>query len=250
MLQRRRDAPALVLIAVACCASFVAGAQAATSPSYTLETTVIDGAGGTGASHSFTLLSATAQPGITGGGATPAYAAGYGFIPCVAGLLEAGEGEGEIEGEGQPEGEGVPEGEGQPEGTVDGEGSPEGVEEGEGAPEGEGVTEGEGEGTAPGPHTADQNGDGVIDLTELLRVIQFFNIRGFHCVTPPDTSEDGFLPGAGGDQSCSPHDSDYLPRDWQISLTELLRLIQFFNIRAYHPCPGEGTEDGFCPGLA
>jgi hypothetical protein len=32
-------------------------------------------------------------------------------------------------------------------------------------------------------------------------------------------------------------------------LTELLRLIQFFNIRGYHPCPGIGTEDGFCPGM-
>jgi hypothetical protein len=100
------------------------------------------------------------------------------------------------------------------------------------------------------PYTADQNNDGVIGLTELLRVIQFFNIRGFHCVTPPATSEDGFLPGAGSDQTCAPHACDYTPQDWQISLTELLRLIQFFNIRAYHPCPSLGTEDGFCPGSA
>jgi hypothetical protein len=134
------------------------------------------------------------------------------------------------------EGEGISEGEGLP--------------EGEGISEGEGVSEGEGEGLPPAAHTADQNGDGVINLTELLRVIQFFNIRGFHCVTPPDTSEDGFVPGAGGDLSCAPHASDYLPQDWQISLTELLRLIQFFNIRSYHPCPGQGTEDGFCPGPA
>jgi hypothetical protein len=137
-----------------------------------------------------------------------------------------------------------------PEGTVDGEGLPEGVVEGEGTAEGEGegTVEGEGEGVEPGSHTADQNGDGVVNLTELLRVIQFFNIRGFHCVTPPATSEDGFLPGAGGDQSCAPHASDYNPRDWQVSLTELLRLIQFFNMRGYHACPGLGTEDGYCPG--
>jgi hypothetical protein len=203
----------------------------------------------------------------------------FGDEPCV---LE-GEGEGVIEGqlegvvegdpegviEGQPEGvvegdpegviEGQPEGviEGQPEGTIEGEpegvveGEPEGLVEGqpEGVEEGEGVTEGQGEGAEPGSHTADQNGDGVINLTELLRVIQFFNIRGFHCVTPPETSEDGFLPGAGEDQTCAPHASDYAPQDWQINLTELLRLIQFFNVRDYHDCPGLGTEDGFCPGL-
>jgi len=46
------------------------------------------------------------------------------------------------------------------------------------------------------------------------------------------------------------HDSDYAPSgpDWQIKLTELLRVIQFFNSGGYHACPGEGTEDGFCPG--
>jgi hypothetical protein len=176
------------------------------------------------------------------------------------GLNVSGEGEGEgiAEGEGQPEGiaegegmaegEGTPEGEGQPEGSTEGipEGQPEGVVEGEGQPEG--LTEGEGPPATV--HTADQNGDGVINLTELLRVIQFFNIRGFHCVTPPETSEDGFLPGAGGNQSCAAHASDYAPQNWQISLTELLRMIQFFNIRAYHACPDQGTEDGYCPGTA
>jgi hypothetical protein len=176
------------------------------------------------------------------------------------GLNVSGEGEGEgiAEGEGQPEGiaegegmaegEGTPEGEGQPEGSTEGipEGQPEGVVEGEGQPEG--LTEGEGPPATV--HTADQNGDGVINLTELLRVIQFFNIRGFHCVTPPETSEDGFLPGAGGNQSCAAHASDYAPQNWQISLTELLRMIQFFNIRGYHACPAQGTEDGYCPGTA
>jgi ELWxxDGT repeat protein len=111
------------------------------------------------------------------------------------------------------------------------------------------VQEGQTEGLEDSAHTADQNGDGVINLTELLRVIQFFNIRGYHCVTLPESSEDGFLPGAGGDQSCAPHASDYNLQDWQINLTELLRLIQFFNMRGYHACPGLSTEDGFCPGL-
>ena len=38
----------------------------------------------------------------------------------------------------------------------------------------------------------------------------------------------------------------------QISLSELLRLIQFFNSGGYHACPGEDppTEDGFCVGPA
>jgi hypothetical protein len=182
------------------------------------------------------------------------------------------EGEGTLEGqpEGTVEGEGVVEGEGalegQPEGGLEGEGAAEGVEEGEGQPEGEGVVEGEGllegegqfegiiegegEGQFDSVHSGDQNGDGVINLTELLRVIQFFNIRGFHCVTPPAASEDGYLPGTGGDQSCAPHASDYSPQNWQINLTELLRLIQFFNIRGYHACLDQGTEDGYCPGLA
>jgi hypothetical protein len=100
-----------------------------------------------------------------------------------------------------------------------------------------------------GPHAADPDENYEISLTELLRVIQFFNIRGFHCVTPPAVSEDGYVPGAGGDQSCAPHSSDYSPQDWQISLTELLRLIQFFNIGGYHACPELLTEDGYCPGL-
>ncbi|HNT88574.1 MAG TPA: hypothetical protein PKL84_11985, partial [Candidatus Hydrogenedentes bacterium] len=60
------------------------------------------------------------------------------------------------------------------------------------------------------------------------------------------------VPGPGANQSCAPHASDYSPSgpDWQIGLTELLRLIQFYNSGGYHPCPGEGTEDGYCPGPA
>jgi len=96
----------------------------------------------------------------------------------------------------------------------------------------------------PPNHTADQIADYVIDLSELLRVIQFFNSNGFHCQTG---TEDGYAPGPGGDQTCAPHASDYNPHDWTIGLSELLRLIQFFNSAGYHPCPG--SEDGFCPGV-
>ena len=38
--------------------------------------------------------------------------------------------------------------------------------------------------------------------------------------------------------------------DGTIQLSELLRVVQFFNQGGYHACPGEGTEDGFCPGPA
>jgi hypothetical protein len=106
----------------------------------------------------------------------------------------------------------------------------------------------EAEGQPPAVHSADQNGDGAIDLTELLRVIEFFNLRGLHCAIPPASTEDGYAPGSGGDQSCPAHASDYNPRNWQINLSELLRLIQFYNIRGYYACLGQGTEDGYCPG--
>jgi hypothetical protein len=166
-----------------------------------------------------------------------------------------GEGEGGGEGEGEGEGEGVPEGEGEGvgegEGPAEGEGVVEGTSEGEGTAEGEGVVEGEGEDEA-GSHGADCNPrDWRINLTELLRVIQFFNIRGYQCAAAPDATEDGYLAGSGEGHACPPHSSDYNPQDWLIDLTELLRLIQFYNIGGYHACPVEEppTEDGFCPGL-
>ncbi len=137
--------------------------------------------------------------------------------------------------------------------------------------EGEGE-EGELEGET-GCHTADQNCDGLVNLSELLRVIQFFNSGGYHCETG---TEDGYAPGPASDKGlqplvlavdrspdkglqplvlrqitkvdCLPHSSDYAPQDWLINLSELLRLIQFFNSGGYHYCPGESTEDGFCPG--
>ncbi len=93
-------------------------------------------------------------------------------------------------------------------------------------------------------HAADTNRDDAIDLSELLRVIQFFNSNGLHCAAG---TEDGYDPGPG-DATCTPHSSDYNPQDWHIDLSELLRVIQFFNSAGYHVC-AEG-EDGFCPGPA
>jgi hypothetical protein len=94
----------------------------------------------------------------------------------------------------------------------------------------------------PPAHSADQNGDGAVNLSELLRVIQFYNSVGYGC--QPET-EDGYAPN-DPDQDCTPHSSDYNPQDWDISLSELLRVIQFYNVGSYSPC--EAGEDGYCPG--
>lgn len=96
--------------------------------------------------------------------------------------------------------------------------------------------------------SADWDGDGVISLSELLRLVQFFNANALHCAQADATSDDGYAPGPG-DQSCPPHTSDYLPQNWHINLTELLRSIQFFNSGGYHHCPDGDTEDGFCPAV-
>jgi hypothetical protein len=85
-----------------------------------------------------------------------------------------------------------------------------------------------------------------INLGELLRLIQFFNLGGFHCAGAGTGSEDGYIAGPGSSQECLPHDSDYHPRDWAISLSELLRLVQLFNMSSYHAC--ESGEDGYCGG--
>ncbi len=94
-------------------------------------------------------------------------------------------------------------------------------------------------------HTADQDQDNEISLSELLRAIQFFNSDGFHCL---EGTEDGYATGPGDTASCAPHACDYNPLDWEIDLSELLRLIQFFNSAGYHACPDVDppTEDGYC----
>jgi hypothetical protein len=97
-----------------------------------------------------------------------------------------------------------------------------------------------------GGHSADREDTGRIDLGDLLRVIQFYNADGYHC--DPD-GEDGYAPGPNTSaQDCAPHSSDYNPQDWRINLSELLRLIQFFNSGGYHACPDTASEDGFCVG--
>lgn len=96
----------------------------------------------------------------------------------------------------------------------------------------------------PKPHSADYNGDYSISLSELLRMVQFYNIGFLHCDV---STEDGYAPGPGG-QSCTLHDADYSPRNWAVSLNELLRMIQFYNVPGgkYHYSPG--SEDNYAPG--
>jgi len=90
-------------------------------------------------------------------------------------------------------------------------------------------------------HSADVDENFKIDLQELLRVIQFYNLGGYHC---DSTGEDGFAAGAGA-QNCTPHDIDYDDQDWHVSLSETLRAVQFFNAIGYTIDPE--TEDGFSP---
>lgn len=95
-------------------------------------------------------------------------------------------------------------------------------------------------------HSADTNKNWKIELTELLRVIQFFNSGGYHV---EEDTEDGYGPGFNPEKIGLPHHSDYNPQNWRIELAELLRLIQFFNTPdGYSRSPG--SEDGFAPGFS
>ncbi|MBP8129971.1 MAG: hypothetical protein KA184_10385, partial [Candidatus Hydrogenedentes bacterium] len=61
-------------------------------------------------------------------------------------------------------------------------------------------------------HTADQDHDRHIGLSELLRVIQFYNSGVFHCDAG---AEDGYAPGPGP-SDCAAHASDYNAQDWRV----------------------------------
>ena len=92
-------------------------------------------------------------------------------------------------------------------------------------------------------HCGDWNYDRQINLSELLRGIQFFNGVAYHC---DSAGEDGYAPGSGS-HDCQPHDADYQEPRWSISLSELLRLIQLYNSAGFHM---DATgEDGFALGL-
>lgn len=126
------------------------------------------------------------------------------------------------------------------------------LEEGEYVEEVEGEDEGEEEVIEEEPvdrsrHTADQDANNNIDLSEMLRVIQFYNSDGLGC---KEGTEDGYEPSIDDDFDCVTHAIDYAPQDWFVSLSELLRLVQLYNSNGYHYCPDSVTEDGYCPGAA
>lgn len=93
-------------------------------------------------------------------------------------------------------------------------------------------------------HAGDMNDDFSLDSSEVLRMIQLYNLGEFHC---DPLGEDGFSPGAG-DRTCTPHEGDYGPEDWQFSLSEMLRAIQIYNWGSYELCDGfdSDSEDGLC----
>lgn len=93
-------------------------------------------------------------------------------------------------------------------------------------------------------HAGDMNDDFVLDSSEILRMIQLYNLGEFHC---DPSGEDGFSPGSG-DRTCTPHNGDYSPEDWQFDLSEMLRAIQIYNRGGYEICDefGSDSEDGFC----
>jgi len=98
------------------------------------------------------------------------------------------------------------------------------------------------DGSNPLNQSSDQNGDGVLSLTELLRVIQFYNVTRFRCAAG---TEDGYAVGPGDTYSCRSHTADYNPVDWRLSLSETLRAVQMFNVGGYVRCGS--SEDGYCP---
>lgn len=113
-------------------------------------------------------------------------------------------------------------------------------------------------GGLPRLHSADVNGDLRISLLELLRVIELYNTREQSVRTGVYTemidSEDGFAPGRTGVLLTRYHSADQ-DRNGQLSLQELLRVIEIFNYRRDRARTGEyhvsqGSEDGFAPGLA
>ncbi len=112
------------------------------------------------------------------------------------------------------------------------------------------------------PHSADTDQNFRINLFELTRVIELYNTRhvttrtGAYAVATA-ASEDGFNPDATRPGSAvvsltrlHSADSD---RDGKLSLFELTRVIELYNVRSGTVRTGQyrvsaGTEDGFAPG--
>jgi len=104
--------------------------------------------------------------------------------------------------------------------------------------------------------SADIDADYKVSISELLRVIQIYGTNGgaYHCydadVDVNDTGEDGFASGVNADLlTCTPANADY-EQDWVISLSELLRVIQFVALDGYRLDVNDidPTLDGFIAG--
>lgn len=109
----------------------------------------------------------------------------------------------------------------------------------------------------PGLHSADTNGDLRLGLSELLRVIELYNTRTGTSRTGryrlSETSKDGFDPDGrtigDGEGPTRFHSAD-MDRNGQLSLSELLRVIELYNTRSGTTRTGAyridaDTSDGF-----
>lgn len=114
--------------------------------------------------------------------------------------------------------------------------------------------------TAPTRHTGDTNEDGALSLAELLRVIELYNTRFGSTRTgrylPDESSGDGFSPDSSQAVTKMALYPDYhtadFNRDGAVSLNELLRVIELYNIREGTIRTGRygldpNTADGFTP---
>ena len=93
-------------------------------------------------------------------------------------------------------------------------------------------------------HSADVDVSGDIELAEILRVLQFYNLGRYRCADPAHPTEDGYDTFRFGSLECGTHDADFIEADWRIDLSELLRQLQLFSFGEYSMC--EDSEDGFC----
>ncbi|GAB5559473.1 MAG: hypothetical protein SynsKO_11200 [Synoicihabitans sp.] len=107
-------------------------------------------------------------------------------------------------------------------------------------------------------HTADSNADHRLDLSELLRVIELYNTRNGTNRTgryrPDLSTADGFISDIRSEsvQMIMHHHSADTNRDGQLSLSELLRIIELYNTRSGTNRTGAyrstaDTVDGFAP---
>ncbi len=106
--------------------------------------------------------------------------------------------------------------------------------------------EGQIEGEVTPYHSGDSNHNWRIELVELLRVIQFYNIGAIHVLQGTEMDMLLFLMVL---ITASIILRIIILADFKINIYEILRLIQLFNSYNgyYHVDPT--TEDGFAPGL-